>query len=377
VALAAACAAAVTVAAGPGGGAGAVAAAAGGAEAGGPGAPVAGAPSAPAGVTAAAVAASPGDAEIRALLRAGKSAEAHARADALLAVRPADPALLVLAGDAARAAGDRAGAAKRYARAFEAAGRLPPDRKAPPTFADAANALARLKIEDGDGTGAEKVLAFAYLHYPTDRDTVTNLAVAAALRGDWERADRFLRRGDAGDVLIAELSREVARMRPAPVGGAGGGGAGAAAAPAPAVAAAKRPGGAPVPVPAPVRIVVESFGTDGSAGHRAGWGVAVAALVRRALVPGDVPALTVVASLAPAGGSGMPAGGAGETSPAPTVLVTGNVADAEPALAVTVRALRWPSREELGAFEVRVANPAALRAALAEPLAHLRPRLRP
>jgi hypothetical protein len=130
-----------------------------------------------------------------------------------------------------------------------------------------------------------------------------------------------------------------------------------------------------VPAPAPARIVVESFGTDGSAGHRAGWGVAVAALVRRALVPGDVPALTVVASLAPAGGSGMPAGA--ETSPAPTVLVTGNVADAEPALAVTVRALRWPSREELGAFEVRVANPAALRAALEEPLARLRPRLRP
>ena len=255
---------------------------------------------------------------VRALLRAGKPADALARAVELLHAEPAQPALLVLAGDAARAAGDRTSAARHYGRAFELAGKVAAYRKAPPPFVEAANGLARLRLEDGDAAGAEKVLAFAYLHYPGDRDTLTNLGVAAAMRGEWDRAERFLARATA-DVLASELWREVERLR----------------ALAPAAEAAGR-------------IVVEPFATDGSAGRRAGWGLVASALVRR--------------SLATATAAGA-------------AVVTGNVADVDGGLTVTVRVLRPPDRAEIAAFEVRVADPAALRAALEAQLGKIRPRL--
>ena len=257
--------------------------------------------------------------QVRALWRAGALDEARARADALAAAAPADPALLVLAGDAARAAGDAAAAAARYGRAFELSGKVGADRKAPPVFADAANAIARLRIEAADGPGAEKVLAFAYLHYPTDRATLTNLALAAALGRQWDRAAAFLARASAapgGDLLAAELAREVERLR--------------------ALTGAEPP----------ARVTVEPFATEGSTGHRAGWGVVVAALMRRAL------AAPPVAPPSP-------------RPPLARLVVTGNVADRDAELLVTAHVLVLPGREEAATFTVRVAGADALPVELA------------
>jgi hypothetical protein len=268
--------------------------------------------------TAPAPGAETGPDQVRALWHAGALAEARARADALAAAAPADPALLVLAGDAARAAGDPAAAAARYGRALGLSGKVGADRKAPPVFADAANAIARLRLEADDGPGAEKILAFAYLHYPGDRATLTNLALAAALRREWDRAAAFLARATAapgGDLLAAELARELERLRTL------------------------------TGVEPPARVTVEPFATDGSTGHRAGWGLVVAALVRRAL------ASPPVAPPSP-------------RAPLPSLVVTGNVADRDTELVVTAHVLVLPKREEAATFTIRIAGADALPAEL-------------
>jgi len=130
------------------------------------------------------------EARVRTLLSEGRSVDAVAAATELLTARPHDPEALVVAADAYRANGNAGTAAKMYGEAFETSGRLPPDRKAPKVFAAAANGLAVLRLQAGDALGAVKILAFAYLHYPDDRDTLTNLGLGYSVLAEWDQAER-------------------------------------------------------------------------------------------------------------------------------------------------------------------------------------------
>ncbi|MCP1468773.1 tetratricopeptide (TPR) repeat protein [Sphingobium sp. OAS761] len=138
---------------------------------------------------------------IRALMRAGRTGQAVARARLLSDANPGAPAAWLILGDTF----DLAGRPGDAARAYESAANIRFDRAA-------ALRLAAAWGRAGDSARAAQVVQLFLAQNPTDPDMLRVGAAMAMERRDWRGALRMLQAvraqlGDADALLMADLSR--------------------------------------------------------------------------------------------------------------------------------------------------------------------------